>query len=80
MRMLLVTLLILVGLAAIVVGVVYLTVPAHSLPSFIPGHVAGANGKHPTRGYTGIGVGALLIVIGIVVGMVGKPKRHGSLR
>lgn len=80
MRALLVALLVIVGLAGIAAGVAYLVVPVHALPSFMPGHVAHGNGHLPKHGYTAIGVGVVLIVVGIVVGMVGKPKRHGSLR
>ena len=80
MRAFLVFLLVLVGLAAIAAGVVYVAVPAHSLPTFMPGYLAHANGKHPKRGYVAFAIGGVLIIIAIVVGMVGKPKRHGSLR
>ncbi len=80
MRLALVILLGLIGVAAIVLGVVYLTVPAHELPTFIPGHIAGALGKHPKRGYVTGGVGVALFVIAIIIGMVGQPKRHGSLK
>lgn len=80
MRAFLVFLIILVGLAAIAAGVVYLVVPAHALPSFVPGHIAGSNAKHDRRGYAGLALGGVLVIVGIIVGMVGHPKRHGSLR
>jgi hypothetical protein len=80
MRAFLVFLIALVGVAAIVAGVVYLVVPAHSLPTFMPGHLAGSNGKHPKRGYVCLGVGAVLIIASIVIGMAGQARRHGSLR
>jgi amino acid permease len=49
----------LVGLAAVIVGIVYLTVPAKSLPSFL-GHIAGSTAHHRKRGLAGVGVGILL--------------------
>ena len=80
MRMLIVTVLLLAGLAAIAAGIAYLAVPAHSLPHFMPGYLAGANGKHSKRGYVGLGVGVVLLIAGIVVGTMGQPHRRGSLR
>lgn len=80
MRALLVFLIGLVGVAAIVAGVLYLVVPAHSLPTFMPGYLAHATGKHPKRAYVCFGAGAVLIIAAIVIGMVGKPRRRGSLR
>jgi hypothetical protein len=49
----------LVGLAAVIVGIVYLTVPAKSLPSFL-GYIAGSTAHHRNRGLAGVGVGILL--------------------
>jgi drug/metabolite transporter (DMT)-like permease len=66
-----------VGVLAIVAGVLYLTQPAHDLPSFFPGYVAHASGKHPTRGIVGVIVGAVLIVVGLVVGLTGQRRDGG---
>jgi hypothetical protein len=57
-----------VGLVALVAGVIYLVVPAGSLPSFIPGHLAGVTNKHTNRGMAGIGVGIVLLVLAMVLG------------
>jgi hypothetical protein len=57
-----------VGILAIAVGVIYLLVQAHSLPSFFPGHIAHSLGKHTKRGITAVAIGALLwIVAGVLV-------------
>ena len=55
---------IVVGVLAIVVGVIYLTQPAHALPSFFPGHLAHVRAKHIRRGETGIGMGVVLMIGG----------------
>ncbi len=79
MRGLLVVILVIVGAAAIVVGVLYLTQPAHSLPTFFPGYAAHVNGKHTNRGYAGIAFGALLVIIAAVVGATGSRRRRRVL-
>jgi amino acid permease len=53
-------LLIVVGLAFLAVGVIYLTVTAPNLPSFIPGHVGHV--KH-ARHYKKRGVGSLAVAV-----------------
>jgi hypothetical protein len=76
MRGVLVAVLVIVGALAIVAGVLYLTQPAHSLPSFFPGYSAHVVGKHPHRGYAGIAVGAILLVGAFLLAMTGA--RRGS--
>jgi amino acid permease len=51
--------LLLVGLAAIVVGVVYFTVAADKLPSFL-GHLAHVSGHRTKRGTAAVIVGVIL--------------------
>ncbi len=41
---------ILVGIVLIVIAVVYFAEPAHSLPSFFPGHEAGSDHHHAKHG------------------------------
>lgn len=67
-----------VGVLAVVVGVMYLSMAAHSLPSFFPGHIAGAAGaaKHTKRGIAGIVVGAVLLLIALAVAMTGGRRRR----
>jgi hypothetical protein len=80
MRALLVFLLVLVGLAGLVLGVTYLSVQAHQLPHFLPGYIANSTAKHPTRAYISFGAGAAVLLIALLIGMTGRPKRYGSLR
>lgn len=63
--------LIVLGILAIAAGVAYLVVPAHALPSFVPGHIAGSALKHRRRGLGGVILGVVLIVVGAVLGAVG---------
>jgi len=53
-RRVLAIILLIVGIAAVVAGVLYLTQPAHSLPTFFPGYAAHVVSKHTKRGYAGI--------------------------
>lgn len=75
MRRALAIVLVIVGIAAIVVGVLYLTQPAHSLPTFFPGYVAHAVGKHSKRGYAGIAFGGVLVLIAVVVVFSGSRQQ-----
>ena len=54
---------ILIGLAALAVGVIYLTVEAKSLPS-IMGQLHGVTGHRSTRGITAAIVGVVLLAGG----------------
>jgi 4-hydroxybenzoate polyprenyltransferase len=77
-RFLLVVILLIVGAAAIVAGVLYLTQPVHSLPTFFPGYAAHSLGKAKKHGYAGIAAGAVLVIIALVVGMTGSRSRRSS--
>ena len=58
--------LVVLGIVAVVVGIIYLTEPIHSLPSFFPGHAPHGRGYHHIRGYIAIAVGIIdLIIVGI---------------
>ena len=74
MRRLLAIILLIVGVAAIVAGVLYLTQPAHSLPTFFPGYAAHVVSKHTHRGYAGIAFGAVLIIVAFVVASTGRRR------
>jgi NADH:ubiquinone oxidoreductase subunit 5 (subunit L)/multisubunit Na+/H+ antiporter MnhA subunit len=58
--------LVVLGILAVVAGIIYLVEPIHSLPSFFPGHAAHGNIHHHTRGYIAIGVGVVLLIIAAV--------------
>jgi hypothetical protein len=60
--------LVVLGILAVVVGIVYLREPIHSLPSFFPGHAVHGRGYHHIRGYIAIAVGAVLLIIAAVAG------------
>ena len=61
-------LLVVLGILAVVVGIIYLVEPIHSLPSFFPGHAAHPQGHHHIRGYIAIVVGVVLLIIAAVAG------------
>jgi hypothetical protein len=55
-----------IGILAVVVGVIYLVEPVHSLPTFFPGYAAHGKIHHHDRGYAAIGFGIILIIIAAV--------------
>jgi len=55
--------LVVLGLLAVAVGIIYLVEPIHSLPSFFPGYIAHGRGSHHIRGYIAIGVGVVLLLL-----------------
>jgi len=50
-----------VGVALIVVAVVYWVEPAHSLPGFFPGHQSGSNHHHVKHGIAAFVVGLAVL-------------------
>jgi len=50
-----------VGIALIVVAVIYWAEPAHSLPGFFPGHEAGSGHHHIKHGIAALVVGLALL-------------------
>ena len=60
--------LVVLGILAVVVGIIYLVEPIHSLPSFFPGSASHGRGHHHIRGYVSIAVGIILLVIAAVAG------------
>ena len=61
-------LLVVLGILAVIAGVIYLVEPIHSLPTFFPGHAAHGQGHHHIRGYIAIVVGIILLIIAAVAG------------
>ena len=57
----------------IIVAVIYLAEPAKSLPSFIPGHIAGSTGHHPLKA-TGSFVVGIVFAVGAWFALAYKPK------
>ncbi len=68
MSRLVVAVLAVLGILAVVVGIIYLVEPIHSLPSFFPGSAAHGQGHHHIRGYVAIAVGIILLIIAVVAG------------
>ena len=62
-----------IAVVFIVVGLIYLAIPAKSLPSFIPGHIAGSAGHHPLRA-TGALVVGIIFAVGAWFALAYKPK------
>jgi NADH:ubiquinone oxidoreductase subunit 5 (subunit L)/multisubunit Na+/H+ antiporter MnhA subunit len=65
--------LLVLGVLAVVVGVIYLVEPIHSLPSFFPGHALHGQIHHHTRGYIAIAVGIVLLIL---AGIVRRSRRR----
>jgi uncharacterized membrane protein HdeD (DUF308 family) len=65
------------GILAVVVGVIYLAEPIHSLPSFFPGHALHGQGHRHTHGYAAIAVGVVLLIIAGVVRRSRRPDWSG---
>jgi len=66
-----------IALLFIVVAVIYLAEPASSLPSFIPGHIAGSTGHHPLKA-TGSLVVGIIFAIGAWFALAYKPKPQAA--
>jgi hypothetical protein len=62
-----------VGIVCFVVGIVYIAEPAKSLPSFIPGHLAGSTGHHPLHIVAALILGVVFLV-GAWFALAYKPK------
>ncbi len=58
----------LLGIALIVIAVVYFVLPADQLPGFMPGHQAGVMRVHYKHGIVSGVVGVVLLAIGWVMG------------
>jgi hypothetical protein len=65
--------LVVLGILAVVVGIIYLVEPVQSLPSFFPGHASHGTIHHHTRGYIAIAVGVILLII---AAMAGRSRRR----
>jgi hypothetical protein len=76
-RTMLAVILAIIALIFIVVGFIYIAEPAKSLPSFIPGHVAGSTGHHPIRA-TGALVVGIVFAVGAWFALAYKPKPQSA--
>jgi drug/metabolite transporter (DMT)-like permease len=62
-----------IAVVFVVAAVIYLAEPAKSLPSFIPGHIAGSTGHHPLKA-TGSFVVGIVFAVGAWFALAYKPK------
>ena len=76
-RMILAVILAIIALLFIVVAIIYIAEPAKSLPSFIPGHIAGSSGHHPLKA-TGSLVVGIVFAIGAWFALAYKPKPRAA--
>lgn len=68
MTRLVMVVLIVLGILAVVAGIIYLVEPVHSLPSFFPGSATHGRVHHHIRGYISIVAGIILLIIAAVAG------------
>jgi preprotein translocase subunit SecY len=66
-----------IALLFIVIAVIYVAEPAKSLPSFIPGHIAGSSGHHPLKA-TGSLVVGIVFAVGAWFALAYKPKPQAA--
>lgn len=57
---------VLLGIVLLVVAVIYFVEPAHSLPSFFPGHVSATNAEAKHQ-HTKHGIAALVVALALFV-------------
>jgi preprotein translocase subunit SecY len=72
-RTILAVILAIIALVFIVVAIIYIAEPASSLPSFVPGRVAGSNGHHPLR-IVGSFVIGIVFAVGAWFALAYKPR------
>jgi len=75
MKRLVISILVLIGLALIAVGIVYFMVKAGSLPSFFPGHVTGSTAHRNKHGLVAVVVGAVVLLLAVVSASMGRRTR-----
>ena len=60
-----------VGIIALIYAVIYLAVPIHSLPGFVPGKTA-TTGHYHKRAFLTAVIGVVLLVIAVYLGMAAR--------
>jgi uncharacterized membrane protein YidH (DUF202 family) len=68
--------LLVIALVAIAAGIVYFTMSAHNLPSFMPGHLSSvaATGHRTKRGIICVAVGVVLLIVSVAVLATGRRR------
>jgi amino acid permease len=75
MKRLMISILVLIGLALVAVGIVYFVVKAGSLPSFFPGHVNGSTGHRNKHGLVAVVAGAVVLLLAVVSASIGRRQK-----
>ena len=68
--------LIVLGVAFVVVGVIYLTTTPPNLPGFLPGHLTAKVGHKYTKKYSKRGLAAFAVAVAAFVGVYYNDFRH----
>ena len=76
-RTILAVLFAIVAVIGVVAAIIYLAEPAKSLPSFVPGHIAGSTGHHPLKA-TGAFVVGIIFAVGAWFTLAYKPKPQAA--
>jgi uncharacterized membrane protein HdeD (DUF308 family) len=63
------------GLLAAIVGVIYIALPAHSIPHFFPSYSATTHHHATKHGIVALAAGVVLIVIAVVIVITGRRNR-----
>ncbi|MBV9093205.1 MAG: hypothetical protein JO132_04930 [Streptosporangiaceae bacterium] len=66
-----------IALLFIVAAIIYLAEPAKSLPSVIPGHIAGSTGHHPLRAAGSLVIG-IVFAVGAWFALAYKPRPQAA--
>ena len=66
-----------IALIFIVVAIIYIAEPAKSLPSFVPGHIAGSAGHHPLRAAGSFVIG-IVFAVGAWFALAYKPRPQAA--
>lgn len=74
----LVIILVVLGVLAIVAGIIYYVVAAKSLPTFFPGYSTHLKGRRTNRGLAGILLGVVLLIIAAISVRASRRSRAAS--
>jgi len=66
-----------IAILFVIAGILYVAEPAKSLPSFVPGHIAGSAGHHPLRAAGSFIIG-IVFAVGAWFALAYKPKPQAA--
>jgi hypothetical protein len=68
-----VVILVIIGLLAVIAGIIYVALPAHSLPHFFPAHSSSI--KHGTKhGIAALVIGVVIVIAAVVILVSGRDR------